>query len=106
MERLGPDVPASLLVYFKHDTTEEEIAQFDRDYVMVPRADGRGESHRHGIRTDFRLVPAQANGYDALALTFHDDTAEEERVKAKTSFESRNRLQGVRKYRPERHQRG
>lgn len=88
MERLGPDVSASLVIYFKLGTTEEQIEQFYQDYLFITRQDGRGEAHRYRIRTNLRLLPVQANNYDAIAVTFQNDATENQRSSAKDAFES------------------
>lgn len=87
-ERIGPNVPASLVIYFKGGASEEQIDNFYRNQLFARRADGRGEDHKFGIRSDFRLLPSQANGHDAIAVTFHENVSEEDRRKARASFES------------------
>ena len=73
--KIGPDAKAGLVIYFKQGTTEDQIADFNRNYINIPRADGRGDVFRDGISGYLRLLPSQANGHDAIAITFKADAS-------------------------------
>jgi len=77
--KVGPDAAASLVVYFKLGTTEAQVEKFNQENLSKPRADGRGKCFKFGIGSYLRLIPSQANGHWAIAISFLADATEEER---------------------------
>src|SRR5690348_10020438 len=88
VKKLGPEAPASLVVYFNAGTTDKQVEQFDNDFLSDARADGRGRKDKDGIWSVSRLLPSQANNHEAIAITFHDDATEEQRRAIKESFKT------------------
>jgi len=68
MVRFGPDVPASLVIYYKIGANQDEINKFEDLQIFEPRSDGHGRNFRPGIRTFLRLVPSQAHGHNGFAI--------------------------------------
>lgn len=77
--KVGPDATASLVIYFKLGTIEEQVEKFNQEILSEPRADGRGKHFKYGIGSYLRLSPRQANGHWAIAISFLADATEEER---------------------------
>lgn len=88
MVKIGPDASAAIVVYFMQGTSEEQIARFDAEVISTLRPDGRGEMFRNGIGGYLRLLPFQAQGHDAIAITFHNNATEEQRRSVKESMKS------------------
>lgn len=88
MKKIGPEAPASLVIYFKPGTTDEQIEQFYTSAISVQRSDGRGKKDKDGIWSVLRLLPSQANNYEAIAITFHDDATEEQLRNVRESVQS------------------
>lgn len=88
VQKLGPDAAASIVIYFKRGINDEQIRNFIDDEVMEKDLDGRGRAHKPGIVMFYRLLPAQANNYEAAALTFTDGATEEQRLKIVHSIEA------------------
>ena len=64
----GPDHKATLVIYFRRGTTDDQIEAFRSSMVK-----GMEE------RTEYlRLLPDQANGHEGVALTFSKDTSSEQ----------------------------
>ena len=68
-EPIGPNVNASLVIYFRSETTEEQSERVQNEILYIDRPDGRGKDIVHNIRTVLQLLPSQANGNEAVALT-------------------------------------
>ncbi|MEP7212931.1 MAG: hypothetical protein ABI791_07640 [Acidobacteriota bacterium] len=88
MKSIGPDVPANLVIYFKLGTTENEINQCYRNAIYLDRPDGRGEGVHDGFGSFLRLLPSQANGHDAIAITFKPNATDDQRRAIKEALES------------------
>lgn len=56
----GPDQKAGLVIYFRHGTTDEQIEEFQKQTPSF-------------VSEYLRLPPSQANGHDAVALTFSEN---------------------------------
>jgi hypothetical protein len=88
MVKIGPDVSADLVIYFKQGSNDKQINQFTDDIIWEPRPDGRGNAFRNGIRGFLRLLPSQANNHEAMTITFHDNATEQDRRTVKESMQS------------------
>src|SRR5438067_1999893 len=55
---IGPEVKASLVIYFKAGTTDEQIEDFWHGVLSDPDPQGRGYSHRPGVGDLMRVFPA------------------------------------------------
>jgi hypothetical protein len=74
MISFGPDQKASAVIYFRKGITDRQVEDFNLSVLMgpaLPRHDGR--DYPAFVHTYLRLLPSQANGHEAIALTFFDD---------------------------------
>jgi hypothetical protein len=96
MIAFGPDETASAVVYFCPGTTNEQIDSFT-EYVLEedakPRHDGR--DFPVFIASYFRVAPTQANGHDAVALTFRPSATQYATAGYLTRIESDARVAEV-----------
>jgi hypothetical protein len=79
MQRFGPDQRASLVIYFQHGVTDQQIERFISEVLEEdarPRHDGR--DYPRFVDSYLRLLPNQANGFDACAITFRQESSERE----------------------------
>jgi hypothetical protein len=82
MISLGPDQKASAVIYFRKEITQQQVEDFSSTVLMgpaLPRHDGR--DYPTFVSMYLRLLPSQANGHEAIALTFLDN-APPDKVKA------------------------
>jgi len=68
---IGPDQKATLVVYFRVGTTNKQIEEF----ASSLEEDTADQSL---LREYLRLIPSQANGHDAVALTLNEDASPEQ----------------------------
>jgi hypothetical protein len=69
--RFGPDQKASAVVYFRKGVSDADIEQFISSVLQVdarPRHDGR--DYPTFVESYLRLLPNQANGFEACAIAF------------------------------------
>jgi hypothetical protein len=71
MQSFGPDQSASLVIYYRPGTTDAQIEEFVNNKLEQP-AEPRhtGKDYPEFVESYLRLIPEQANGYDASALSF------------------------------------
>jgi hypothetical protein len=82
---IGPDQKASLVIYFRRGTTDEQVEEF-RSSVLT----GTAEPSEY-----LRLRPSQANGHEGVALTFSTDTHPEQLSRYVEKIEHDNRVERV-----------
>jgi hypothetical protein len=72
---LGPDQKASAVIYFCPSTTRVQIEDFS-DSVLYVNTEPRhvGKDFPAFVQSYLRLLPEQANGHDAVALTVFPNT--------------------------------
>lgn len=87
MVPFGPDVPASLVVYYKAGVTDEQIENFLRDELSKPHPEGRGYYHREGIAGLLRVFPP-VQGHEAIAITFSANASQTQREEIKAAVRS------------------
>lgn len=81
MQRFGPDQSASVVIYFRHGVSDQQIEQFISDVLEEdarPRHDGR--DYPAFVDSYLRLSPNQAHGFDACAITFRPESKKVETV--------------------------
>ncbi len=74
MISIGPDQKASVVIYFHKEVTDRQVEDFESSVLMepaMPTHDGR--DFPPFVRQYLRLFPRQANGHNAVALTFLDN---------------------------------
>jgi hypothetical protein len=59
-----------MVVYFRSSTTEARAEAVIDQTLYKDRWDGRGKESRYDFGSYLRLLPSQANGHEAFALTF------------------------------------
>jgi ketosteroid isomerase-like protein len=84
MVRVGPDVKASLVIYFKVGVTGEQIEAFSLRYLHGAIDERRGTPLREGICEFLRLFPLQS--HDAIAIQFCESAGEEQRRTIKAAI--------------------
>jgi hypothetical protein len=75
MVRFGPDQKASVVIYFRKQVTNEQVEDFNRSVLMVPSVPQHdGPDYPAFVSEYLRLLPTQANGYNAVAIGFFDNS--------------------------------
>ena len=79
MQRFGPDQQASIVIYYRHGTSQAEINDFI-DKVLErpaqPRHDGR--DFPEFVSEYMVLIPSQASGYDGSTIGLRSNAAQSE----------------------------
>ena len=71
MVSLGPDQKASAVIYFRKEITQQQVEDFNSTVLVGPALPGRdGRDYPTFVSLYLRLLPSQANGHWAIALTF------------------------------------
>jgi hypothetical protein len=82
MVSIGPDQKASAVIYFRKEITQQQVEDFHSTVLMGPALPGRdGRDFPTFVSLYLRLIPSQANGHWAIALTFSNN-APLDKVKA------------------------
>lgn len=81
---IGPDQRATLVIYFKHGTTGEQIEDFGSSVLT-------GTHYSEYLR----LLPDQANGHDAVALTYSNQTRPEQLTSYINHIEHDSRVEKI-----------
>ncbi len=76
MRPIGPEVPASLVMYFKKDVTQAQISAFSKEVLSRPHPEGRGEYQAPGVQSTL-LVSTQ--GHEGYAITFFPNATDQQR---------------------------
>lgn len=77
MVRMGPDVHADLVYFFKKETTDDQIFEFQRTVVGIPDSKGSGYWSLPGMES---VVIVYLNGYVGYAMKFRPDATEEQKA--------------------------
>jgi hypothetical protein len=73
--QIGPDQHASVVVYFRKGITDKEIEDFNSSTLQEPAQSRHpGRDYPPFVSEYLRLLPSQANGYEAIALSFFDES--------------------------------
>jgi hypothetical protein len=79
----GPDQKASVVIYFCPDTTHDQIENFSDSVLYVNAAPRHaGKDYPAFVQAYLLLLPEQANGHDAVALTFFPNTGTQKEIGA------------------------
>jgi hypothetical protein len=79
---LGPNVPASMVIYFRTEVTEDQVKNFTGSVLSKADSQGRGHYNREGIR-DILRVFTPVEGHEALAVTFFPEATQSQREEIK-----------------------
>ncbi|MEP6706493.1 MAG: hypothetical protein ABJC05_03180 [Pyrinomonadaceae bacterium] len=85
MRRIGPDVPASLVMYFKKDVTNAQISAFDKEVLSRPHPEGRGDYQAPGVQSTL-LVSTQ--GHQGYAITFFPNATDQQRQSLRNAMKA------------------
>lgn len=85
MRRIGPDVPASLVVYFKKDVTQDQIRAFSKEVLSIPDPEGRGEYDPPGVQS---ILAVSNQGHQGYAITFFPNATGQERQSLREAIEA------------------
>ena len=77
MAPIGPDVKASLVIYFQSGVTRDQISAFSDAVLSRPDPAGRGYDLATGVQSRLRVGPVQ--GHEGIAITFFADATSEQR---------------------------
>lgn len=77
MKPIGPEVKASLVIYFKSGVTNEQVNAFWENVLSTPDSSGKGYYHRKGVGDIGRIAPVQA--HEGISMSFLPDATKEER---------------------------
>ena len=77
MRAIGPEVKASLVIYFNSDVTNAQVNTFWKEILSRPDPSGRGYNHRKGVGDIGRIPPVQ--GHEGISISFFPDATSEER---------------------------
>lgn len=74
--RIGPDQKAAVVIYFRIGVTDKDIEDFDSSVLQGP-AEPRhqGRDYPPFVSEYLRLLPSQANGYEAVSLSFFNNAS-------------------------------
>ena len=86
MYPIGPDVIADLIVYFKADATHDQIEGFWQNVLSYPRPDGRGYSHRPGVRTLGRVESVE--NHEGVSINFFSNATDPERSQLRRGIDT------------------
>ena len=81
MVPIGPEVQASLVVYFKHGTTHDQIEYFWQNVLSSPDPNGRGHWPREGIGMIGREKAVE--GHEGVSVSFRGNATEAQREQIK-----------------------
>jgi hypothetical protein len=76
MIRIGPDVQADMVIYYKADVTEDQINYFLENVIGRPDPRGRGHDFRDGITSSLRV---STEGHVGTAITLSGKLTQAER---------------------------
>jgi hypothetical protein len=79
MVRLGPDAPASVVIYYQMGASRLQTDDFEQTYLYSSRGDMKGIELKPGIRSFLRLLPSQAHGHSGVAIDFYPSIQEQQR---------------------------
>ena len=75
---MSPDVNGNLVVFFKKETTSDEIFEFGRTVIGIPSPNSNtGYSSHPGMMTVVRVI---VNGFEGESINFKPNATEEQRA--------------------------
>jgi len=84
MVPIGPNVTASLVIYFKSGVNDEQINNFYEEVLSKPKT-ARGAALQDGICMRLRVFPPVQN-HEGIAITFCKDATEDNREKLESAI--------------------
>lgn len=87
MVPFGPDVKASLVIYFKKGVGDDEIDHFVKTVLSKPDRHGRGYYSRDGVR-DVLIVYPPVQDHEGYAVTFFPDATQAQREELKAAVQA------------------
>lgn len=87
MIKIGPEVKASLVIFFKAGVSDQQIEEFWHTVLSKPDPNGRGHYPLEGVG-DITRVFQPVQGHEAIAVTFFPDATQAQREVIKTAVKS------------------
>jgi hypothetical protein len=82
---VGPEVKASLVIYYKADITDEQIQEFTQQALSRP--DFQGTGNRYRVR-DILQIFEPVQGHQSTAVTFFPEATKAQREELKAAVMS------------------
>jgi hypothetical protein len=95
MVRFGPDQKASAVIYFRKGITRQQVQDFSSSVLEEPTPQRPGHGYPAFVRVYLHLVPSQANGHEAIALTFSYNTSADKVNAYLAKIKADNRVEKV-----------
>lgn len=95
MVPFGPDQKASAVIYFRKGVTRQQVSEFDSSVLEEPTQKAPGHAHPAFVLVYLRLLPMQANGHEAIALTFSPNTPSDKLNAYLAKIKADNRVENV-----------
>jgi hypothetical protein len=86
MRPIGPEVKASLVIYFKPGITNQQVEDFWHEVLSKPDPQGRGYYHRAGVGDISRIKSVQ--GHEGVSMSFSPNATDEERKEVERDIRS------------------
>ena len=83
---IGPEVTADLIVYFKTDTTQQQIDDFWNNILSYADPNGRGQFLRPGVTRLSRV--ASVEGHEGIAIILFSNASESERTELRRGIDA------------------
>ena len=81
---IGPDVKASLVIYFRKGASDNEIDHFVKTVLSKPDPHGRGYYSREGVR-DVLIIYPPVQGHEGYTVTFFPEATQAQRDELKAA---------------------
>ena len=86
MRSVGPEVKASLVIYFKSGVSNEQVNTFWEEVLSRRDPSGKGYYHRNGVGDIGRIAPVQ--GHEGISMSFFPDATKKEREEVTRDIKS------------------
>ena len=91
--RFGPDQKASIVIYFRKSVTDKDVEEFDSSVLQRPaKPRHQGSDYPQFVSEYTRLSPSQANGYEAVSLSFFNNASSDDTQAYIQKIEADNRV--------------
>ncbi len=77
VNRMGPEVQAELVFFFKKEVSRDEISEFQRTVIGIPNEKNSGYASLPGMMT---VAAIEISGYDGEAINFKPNATEEQKA--------------------------
>ncbi len=96
MVSIGPDAEASAVIYFRAGISSPQVEDFNSSVLMLPaKPSDNGRAYPPFVQEYLRLIPSQANGHEAIALTFFKNAPADKTTAYLTIIKADSRVEKV-----------